>query len=85
MHRPCRGCPERQRCAEHHFAGRPLICAEVKAAVPPTEKAMPADPPMELHEAAGVLVRHWDAFGTKGIEAAVTLVRRVLDRIGKPA
>jgi hypothetical protein len=33
-----------------------------------------------LQEAAGVLIRHWEMFGTRGFEAAVNQLRRVLER-----
>lgn len=75
----CPNCPARLDCATRHYAGEQIDCAAVKAAHAPHD-AIPDDPPLELAEAAAIVLRHWDLHGERGFEAAITLLRRVLAR-----
>jgi hypothetical protein len=74
----CRGCPERITCAAELYAGRQPDCRAIKAGLPPPP--IPTDPPLTLLEACGIVVRHWEMFGARGFDAAITLLKRVMER-----
>lgn len=79
MPRFCPNCPERLECATLRYAGETVDCAAVKARHAPRD-AIPDDPPLDLPEAAAIVLRHWDLHGERGFDAAITLLRRVLSR-----
>lgn len=63
------------------FYGSGLECERLRVVVPQSERRPPdEDAPMTLEEAAGLVVRHFDTFGTVGMDAAIRVLRGALER-----
>lgn len=76
--KPCKGCPERLLCIQEFYRDGSVDCRHMKQ-ISKASKKLPESPPMSLVEASEVVIRHWDLYGERGFEAAITLLRRVLE------
>jgi hypothetical protein len=53
---------------------------------PAKRQAAPVAPQDQtsLAEAAGIVIRHWELLGPRGFDAAITLLKRVVERTVPP-